>query len=177
MLDSPEFWAADTYRAKVKTPLEFTVSAVRASGAEVSDATPLARQLQNMGMQIYGAQPPTGYSMKAAAWVNSSALLGRMNFALALTAGKLKGVQVDSVAMSSASRPGENGTLAEPSATLADLENDLLHGDVSKQTHDTIAARLQDPQISQRKLDDPARAPNLSAIAGLLLGSPEFQKK
>jgi uncharacterized protein (DUF1800 family) len=177
MLDSPEFWAADTYRAKVKTPLEFTVSAVRASGAEVSDATPLARQLQNMGMQIYGAQPPTGYSMKAAAWVNSSALLGRMNFALALTAGKLKGVQVDSAAMSSASRPGENGTLAEPSATLADLENDLLHGDVSKQTHDTITARLQDPQISQRRLDDPARAPNLSAIAGLLLGSPEFQKK
>jgi hypothetical protein len=115
--------------------------------------------------------------MKAAAWVNSSALLGRMNFALALTAGKLKGVQVDSAVMSSASRPGENGTLAEPSATLADLENDLLHGDVSKQTHDTIAARLQDPQISQRKLDDPARAPNLSAIAGLLLGSPEFQKK
>src|SRR6202051_3791916 len=95
MIDSPEFWASDAYRAKVKTPLEFVVSALRASGAECADAMPIARQLQNMGMPLYGMQPPTGYSMKADAWVNSSALLGRMNFALALTAGKLKGVQVD----------------------------------------------------------------------------------
>src|SRR5438876_8776925 len=94
MFRSPEFWAPEAYRAKVKTPLEFVVSAVRASSAEVSDALPLARQLQNMGMQLYGMQPPTGYSMEAGAWVNSSALLGRMNFALALTAGKLKGVQL-----------------------------------------------------------------------------------
>jgi uncharacterized protein (DUF1800 family) len=175
MFASPEFWAADTYRAKVKTPLEFTVSAVRASGAEVSNAAPLARQLQNMGMQLYGAQPPTGYSMKATAWVNSSALLGRMNFSLALTTGKLKGVRVDSAAMTSENH--EKGSTEDSSATLADLENDLLHGDVSRQTHDTIEARLQDPQISRRRLDDPAREPNVSAIAGLLLGSPEFQKK
>jgi uncharacterized protein (DUF1800 family) len=176
MFASPEFWAADAYRAKVKTPLEFTVSAVRASGAEISDAMAVARQLQNMGMQMYGAQPPTGYSMKAAAWVNSSALLGRMNFALALTAGKLRGVQVDAAAMNSQDQAGVKDR-TDPSATLAELENDLLHGDVSKQTHDTIMARLQDPQISQRRLDDPVRAPNVSALAGLLLGSPEFQKK
>jgi uncharacterized protein (DUF1800 family) len=176
MFDSPEFWAADTYRTKVKTPLDFVVSAVRDSGAEVSDATSLSRQLQIMGMQIYGAQPPTGYSMKATSWVNSSALLERMNFALALTAGKLKGVQVNSAEMNPENPPGENGRV-DPSATLANLENNLLHGDVSKQTHDTIADRLQDPQISQRRLDDPARTPNVSAIAGLLLGSPEFQKK
>jgi len=50
MLDSPEFWAPEAYRAKVKTPLEFVASAVRATGAEVTDATPLTRQLQNMGM-------------------------------------------------------------------------------------------------------------------------------
>jgi uncharacterized protein (DUF1800 family) len=176
MFDSPEFWAADTYRAKIKTPLEFTVSAVRASGAEVSDATPLSRQLQSLGMPPYGMQPPTGYSMKAASWVNSSALLGRMNFALALTGGKLKGVHVNSAAMNRENPSSENGP-ADSSTMLADLENDLLHGDVSKQTHDTIADRLQDPQISRRRLDDPARGPNVSAIAGLLLGSPEFQKK
>src|SRR5947207_15532217 len=95
MFRSPEFWAPDSYRAKVKTPLDFVVSAVRATGAEVTDATPLARQLQTMGMPLYGMQPPTGYSMKADTWVNSSALLGRMNFSLALASGKLKGVQVD----------------------------------------------------------------------------------
>jgi len=166
MLDSPEFWAPDAYRAKVKTPLEFVVSAVRASRAEVTDAMPIARQLQNMGMQLYGAQPPTGYSMKADAWVNSSALLGRMNFALALTSGKVKGVQVNQFTAQK-----------DPQQALAVLENSLLAGDVSKQTHDVINARLQDSNISRRKLDDPARPPNTSLIAGLLLGSPEFQRR
>jgi uncharacterized protein (DUF1800 family) len=168
MLDSPEFWAPDAYRAKVKTPLEFVVSAVRASGAEVTDAMPIAHQLQNMGMPLYAMQPPTGYSMKADAWVNSSALLGRMNFALALTSGKIKGVQMDSEQL-----PGRS----DPQQALAALENALLSGDVSKQTDDVIAARLQDSKISRRKLDDPARPPNISLIAGLLLGSPEFQRK
>ena len=170
MLDSPEFWAPDAYRAKVKTPLEFVVSAVRASGAEITDALPIAHQLQNMGMPLYGMQPPTGYSMKADAWVNSSALLGRMNFALALTSGKVKGAQIDSEQI-----PMRKD--ADPQQALAVLENSLLAGDVSKQTHDVISARLQDSKISRRKLDDLARPPNISLIAGLLLGSPEFQRR
>jgi len=169
MFDSPEFWAPDTYRAKVKTPLEFVVSAVRASGADVSDAIPMARQLQNMGMQLFGMQPPTGYSMKADAWVNSSALLGRMNFAMALTSGKLKGVRVDNEPAAARSD--------DPQQTLIALESNLLAGDVSKQTHDVITARLQDAKISRRRLDDPARSPNISMIEGLLLGSPEFQRR
>ncbi len=172
MFHSPEFWAPESYRAKVKTPLEFVVSAVRTSGADVSDALPLARQLQTLGMPLYGMQPPTGYSMKADAWVNSSALLGRMNFALVLTAEKLKGVQVDPGQML-AGTPSPSGS----QGTLIALENSLLAGDVSRQTHDTIAAQLNDPKISQRQLDDPARPPNTSAIAGLLLGSPEFQRR
>ena len=169
MLGSSEFWSPDAYRAKVKTPLEFVVSAVRAGRAEVTDAMPLARQLQNMGMPLYGMQPPTGYSMKADAWVNSSALLGRMNFALALTSGKVKGVQVDSQSV-----PGLNNDAQQ---ALAAMENALLAGDVSRQTHDVISARLQDAKISRRKLDDPARSPNVNLIAGLLLGSPEFQRR
>jgi uncharacterized protein (DUF1800 family) len=172
MFQSPEFWAPDSYRAKVKTPLEFVVSAIRASGAEVSDALPLARQLQTMGMQLYGMQPPTGYSMKADAWVNSSALLGRMNFALALTAGKIKGVQVDSDHI-----PGAVGSPGDAQASLASLETRLLGGDVSRQTHDTIATQMNDTKISHSPLDDSARPPNLSVIAGLLLGSPEFQRR
>jgi uncharacterized protein (DUF1800 family) len=172
MFHSPEFWATESYRAKVKTPLEFVVSAVRASGAEVSDALPLARQLQTLGMPLYGMQPPTGYSMKADAWVNSAALLGRMNFALALTAGKLKGVQVDTGQMLV---PGDPPT--DQQGALAALENSLLAGNVSQQTHDTIAAQMNDPKMSQRKTDDPARPANTNVIAGLLLGSPEFQRR
>jgi uncharacterized protein (DUF1800 family) len=185
MLNSPEFWAEDQYRAKVKTPLEFVVSSIRTSGAEVADAMPIARQLQSMGMPLYGAQPPTGYSMKAEAWVNSSALLGRMNFALALTAGKLKGTQVEpGQSITAAAHPsktakdGASGALPpDPQQALALLEDSLLGGDVSKQTHDVISAQLQDPKISLRKLDDPARAPNVALIEGLLLGSPEFQRR
>src|SRR6185437_14101440 len=55
---SPEFWQPETYRSKVKTPLEFVVSAARATGAQVDDALPLVRQLRNMGMPLYGMQPP-----------------------------------------------------------------------------------------------------------------------
>ncbi len=171
MLHSPEFWSPDAYRAKVKTPLEFVVSAARATGAQIDNAAPLAYQLQLMGMPLYGMQPPTGYSMKADAWVNSAALLGRMNFALALTAGRFKGVQVDTDEIL-----GPNPSL-DPSQAQAVLENSFLAGDVSKQTHDIIAARLPDPKIAQRKLDDPAHAPNVKVIAGLILGSPEFQRR
>ncbi len=177
MFKSPEFWAEDAYRAKVKTPLEFVVSAVRASGAEISNAMPIANQLRNMGMPLYGMQPPTGYSMKADAWVNSSALLGRMNFALALAAGKLRGTRVDADSQLAGEPTSAPASTTDPQQILAILENSLLAGDISRQTHDTILTRLEDPQISQRKLDDPARSPNVAVIEGLLLGSPEFQKR
>ena len=169
MLTSPEFWAPEAYRAKVKTPLEFVVSAVRASGAQVDDARALLGTLNTMGMPPYGMQPPTGYSMKADAWVNSSALLGRMNFALGLAAGKVRGVSVDSGQLASGAGDAQQA--------LAALENSLLAGDVSKQTHETISKQLDDPQISQRKLDDALHPPNVAAIVGLILGSPEFQRR
>jgi hypothetical protein len=125
-----------------------------------------------MGMQLYGMQPPTGYSMKADAWVNSSALLGRMNFALALTAGKLKGVQVGSDHIL-----GAGSTPSDPQATLAALETSLLAGDVSRQTHDTIAAQMQPTMNDPKPGVTKNTPPGTSAIAGLLLGSPEFQRR
>jgi uncharacterized protein (DUF1800 family) len=157
---SPEFWDDTTYRAKVKTPLEFVASAVRATGAEVDDAQPLTRQLANMGMPLYGAQPPTGYSMKAETWVSSSALLTRMNFALALANGKIKGTKVDVTPLAGTTAPASS--LQNLAETLSALENSLLEGDVSKQTTDSIAA--------QQKSDS-------KTMAGLLLGSPEFQRR
>src|SRR5208283_779243 len=157
MFKSPEFWSPEAYRAKVKTPLEFVVSAVRASGAEVEDARPLVGTLNNMGMMPYGMMPPTGYSMKADVWVNSSALLARMNFALGLAAGKIRGVKVDAVSLSSPSGSNATGSgtspekdaPADPQQALVNLENSLLSGDVSRQTHDTISKQLEDPKISQ----------------------------
>jgi uncharacterized protein (DUF1800 family) len=187
LLHSPEFWADGTYRAKVKTPLEFVASAVRVTGAEMDDALPLARQLGNMGMPLYGAQPPTGYSMKAETWVNSSALLNRMNFAMALSSGKIKGVKLDSAQLAFKWSLPVDSTLALPI-----LESNLLAGDVSKQTHDSIAAQIVEAKTaaadkkptnskvapaSPRKPADVAQPANVSVMTGLLLGSPEFQKR
>ncbi len=164
MFKSPEFWSSESYRAKVKTPLEFVVSAVRASGADVTDARVLVGTLNNMGMMPYGMQPPTGYSMKADTWVNSSALLARMNFALGLAAGKVRGVKVDAGTLNAGvvASPG-----TDPQSTLANLENSLLAGDISKQTHDTISKQVEDPK----------HPPNVAAMTGLILGSPEFQRR
>jgi uncharacterized protein (DUF1800 family) len=172
LFQSPEFWAPEAYRTKVKTPLEFVASAVRATGADVSDAAPLIHTLQTLGMPLYGMQPPTGYSMKADAWVNSSALLARMNFALALGNGKLHGVQVDLQHFA-----GEGAGSPDGPQVLAAIEKAFLDGEVSQQTHDTITKQLEDPQVSGRKLDDSRRPPNVGAIAGLILGSPEFQRR
>jgi uncharacterized protein (DUF1800 family) len=171
MFRSPEFWAADTYRAKMKTPFEFVVSAARASGADVQNAQPLVGTLNRMGMQLYGMQPPTGYSMKAEAWVNSSALLNRMNFALQLGSGRLQGTTLDPQTLMHGQAP------PDAEAALAVLERGILAGDVSQQTHSVIEKQLNDPKISQRRLDDPAQKPNYGAIAGLIMGSPEFQRR
>jgi len=95
MLRAPEFWDVRQYRAKVKTPLEFTVSSIRATGAEVTRTQGVTDALNRMGMPLYGAQPPTGYPMRAESWVNSGALLSRMNFALAMGTGKVTGIRVD----------------------------------------------------------------------------------
>jgi len=122
--------------------------------------------------------PPTGYSMKADVWVNSSALLARMNFALGLAAGKIRGVRVDSASLAAGTAAASASAVTiDAQQALANLENLLLAGDISKQTHDTISKQLEDPKISQRRLDDPKRPPNVAAITGLILGSPEFQRR
>jgi uncharacterized protein (DUF1800 family) len=171
MFHSPEFWAGDAYRAKMKTPLEFVASAARASGADIQNALPLVGTLNRMGMPLYAMQPPTGYSMKAEAWVNSSALLNRMNFALQLASGKLPGTSLDPQALIPGPAP------ADSQAALAALEQSILAGDVSSQTHAVMQKQLGDPQISQRRLDDADKKPNYGAIAGLIMGSPEFQRR
>jgi uncharacterized protein (DUF1800 family) len=93
IVTSPEFFAGEARRAKVKTPFEFVVSAIRSTGAEVGNAIALVQSLRTLGMPLYLCQPPTGYADRAEAWVNTGALLNRMNFALQLAGGKLRGVQ------------------------------------------------------------------------------------
>ncbi len=93
ILTSPEFFAADATQVKVKTPFEFVVSAIRVTGSEVRAAEPLVQAVKQLGMPLYLCQPPTGYADRADAWVNTGALLNRMNFALQLVDGRMRGVE------------------------------------------------------------------------------------
>jgi uncharacterized protein (DUF1800 family) len=131
ILTSPEFLSPDAYRAKVKTPFEFVVSALRATGAEVQDARPLVREVQQLGMPLYMCQPPTGYKDTGEAWVNTGALVGRMNLALRLASGQVKGTRVD-----------EAIAVALP-------------GDVSETTRATIAKATDGPKTLALTLGAP----------------------
>jgi len=170
MFQLPEFWSDDAYRAKVKTPLEFVVSAVRATAAEVTDALPLARQLNTLGMPLYGMQPPTGYSMKSDAWVNSSALLGRMNFSMALVSGRIKRSRARTQI---ADR--RTTAAADSERTLAILERvpcwpEMFPANPRRGSRSSwrTRSRLRAKRTSRRR-------PPMCMIAGLILGSPEFR--
>jgi uncharacterized protein (DUF1800 family) len=149
IVTSPEFFAPAAYRAKVKTPFEFVVSAVRAARADVVNPLPFVQALRNLGMPLYMCQPPTGYSDKAEAWVNTGALLNRMNFAVALTSGRARGGR---------GQAGSASNRADVSAGL--ITTAVMANDVSAATSATVAKAANAPQ----------------AVA-LLLGSPEFQKR
>jgi uncharacterized protein (DUF1800 family) len=187
MFHSPQFWAPEAYRARVKTPFEFVVSSLRATEADVSDPVPLIYVLNKMGQPLYGSQPPTGYSTKSDVWVNSAALLDRMNFGLGLATNKIPGTNFNLTQLVGGDQSAQaNGPpLVTNSAALSDpdpyqvqlkLEQLLLAGDISKQTHDAIEQQIVVPQIAAEG-QAPAKAPNVNVIAGLLLGSPEFQRK
>ena len=93
VVTSREFWDPQIYGAKEKSPFEYVVSALRAVNAAVMNPMPVARALQQIGEPLYGAQPPTGYSDKSDAWINSGALMSRLNFVVALTNNQLPGVR------------------------------------------------------------------------------------
>ena len=150
ILSSQEFVGPEAYRAKVKSPFEFVVSAVRATAAEVESAASLARTLREFGMPLYMSQPPTGYEDDANAWVNTGALVGRMNFALALADNQLQGVRLDR-------GPYEGRNIAAVRDRLADH---WLRGDASPATLETMA-----------------KATEVTQIIALAIGSPEFQKR
>jgi len=171
MIYSPEFWSKEAYRAKVKQPFELAASTARALGAEVDVTLPLAQWVGRMGEPLFQAQPPTGYSDKSETWVNTGALLNRLNFALALSSNKVSGTKSDLQTLL-----GQDAD-TDPHKALARALTAFLDDQVAQQTQATLEARLEDPQILQAALDDPVKHVNESLIAGLVLGAPEFQRR
>jgi uncharacterized protein (DUF1800 family) len=216
MYQSPEFWSTDVYRAKVKTPLEYVVSAARASDADISNLRPFANALREMGMPLYGAIPPTGYKWVATDWVSSGALVNRMNFSLSLAANRLPGITTTwssqpnmgapehalglSKGPASATRdekppqsPDRSSTAGGQTSTQLEesrLESLLIPDRISDATRSAVlrqfeaqSAVAQNTQISTgprpraNSTFPSAQEKQDQLLAGLLLGSPEFQRR
>jgi uncharacterized protein (DUF1800 family) len=171
MIYSPEFWSRAAFRAKVKTPFELVASTARALGADVDQPLQLAQWVSRIGEPLYQCLTPNGYSDKAAAWVSTGALLNRVNFAVALTSNKVRGAQVDINSLVGTD-VGSNPQLA-----LNRIEGEFLAGQVSDSTRETLEKEMTEPRILGAKLDDPVTQVNVNLITGLVLGSPEFQKR
>jgi uncharacterized protein (DUF1800 family) len=214
LFHAPEFWSPDAYRAKVKTPLEYVVSAARAGNANIDNMQPLTNALRDMGMPVYGAVPPTGYKWDASDWVSTGALVNRMNFALNLAANKLPGItialtpptnslvtKVDDGSTQRNIVPSQAvsyvlGPAPTPEAEEPRLESLLVDGGVSSSTRaavlDQFQAQIQTSTAPNQAIGTPLPAPAKpmnptqaakvlekqdQLLAGLLLGSPEFQRR
>lgn len=166
IVTSPEFFAADAWRAKVKSPFEVVVSAARAFAA-APDPTPRTASLLNvMGQPLYGHQAPNGWPETGAAWINTGSILSRINFGLAAAGGAVPGVSpatwADASALAAASRADQ----------VDGVVRLLLGGDVSPETR-TVLMSGHNPFLdvtatdsSGAAPDDPALAPTAGMTAG-----------
>jgi uncharacterized protein (DUF1800 family) len=145
---SPEFMSTEAAGAKFKTPYQFVVSAVRASGLPVANVGPLTGAMSQLGMPLYGCQTPDGYKNTQDAWLNPDALTRRISFASALAAGRLP--------LAAAPAPASS---APPVALDAASLQAALAGAVSQRTLDIVGQK-----------PDRLRA-------AMLLGSPDFMQR
>jgi hypothetical protein len=185
MLKSSEFWSARAYRGKLKTPLEFVVSAVRASATNVVAPDALLQNLGAMGMQPYGMAVPTGYSMKAETWETEGALLARINFSTALTQGKLGGLQFDPGnlltlgILTSSELPRTKAALAGKhtglDSAMALMEDAILQGELSEKDEEIIRKQMLDPAVQRQMSSSPVDT--LRLVAGFVLAAPDFQMR
>lgn len=208
MFHSREFWSPQVYRAKIKTPVEFMVSALRASDAQIDQPELLVQAVQRLGMPIYGMQTPNGYSWQSSDWVSTGGLVDRMNFALVLASDHVRGTEVD---WANLLHDPAAATAAEPGAAdEKHLEQIILGEPASQHTRDVVLTQFNTPGMQSEaqknfNLHPPAAKPMfgmpgrrpkamltqgasftyaasqpetpLDTMAGLLLGSPDFQRR
>ena len=195
MFDSPEFYAPENYRAKIKTPFELMVSSLRALDADVKSSPALLGLLNKMGEPLYGYQAPTGYPDTAEDWVNTGGLLERMNFAVALASNRIPNTKVNLVKFEANSQM----------EILNKAIGDVLHNEISANTKTTLLKQIAQSlpevklaedsdelemamtaggngqgrrgQMRQARLLNPTGNAEVFKVVGLLLGSPEFQRQ
>jgi len=158
---SKEFLSQGAYRAKVKSPFEMIVSAVRATGADVDFAFALSNRLNQLGEPLYRKLEPTGYSNLGSEWMNSASLLARMNFALDLAQNRVPGIKIEASAYD---------------GDVAGVAERILFHPPSPESEAAIekALAVQNDSAANKK-GNPGSRPAL--IAAFVLGSPEFQRR
>jgi len=185
-----EFWSPATYRAKIKSPFELAVSSIRTLGANTNGGRALLAMLKKLGEIPYNYQAPTGYPDKAEDWVNTGALLERLNFAVAIASNRIPGTRVDLKRFDS---PDKAKILDKAIATILD-------GDISPETRTTLLKQIEQPlpdvkagdeltdsslvaenmkggKGRQAQLAQPTGDPEVFKIVSLVLGTPEFQRQ
>jgi uncharacterized protein (DUF1800 family) len=214
--ESPEFWRREARGAKIKSPFELAVSALRALGAEVSDSRAVLGWTARMGQRLYAYAAPTGYPDRAGAWVNTGSLLNRMNFGLQLASGGVRGVRFDLAALNGGREPASREEalgvyaalllpgrkLDEVIATLKPMANDpdlarrvgaaapppqaeaedgatAGGGDGNRMGGDQRAGRAAGRRArAEARLEVKVDPPTpLEQVVGVILGSPEFQRR
>jgi uncharacterized protein (DUF1800 family) len=158
IVGSDEFWSRGVVGAKLKTPFEYTVSALRAVDAVVEDATDVAKALGDMGMPLYDCLPPTGYSNNSKEWLGAASQVRRFDFAFKLAAGRVTGVKTNP--NSRASSGGSARSIARS------LSEDVLAGRLSPRTLAVVSGVRASPSVDVR-----------TKVTGLVLASPEFQMR
>jgi uncharacterized protein (DUF1800 family) len=151
MFASAEFFSEGAWQAKVKSPFEMVVSAVRAVGGEASDTYMLVQKVADLGEPLYNKMEPTGYPNTGETWLSTVGAMGRINFSAALVSGLVPGVRVDPSRLAGKDAPA--------------IARDLLGRDISPQTQAAM----------EKGLEGKEQTPPF--IASLVLSSPDFQRR
>jgi uncharacterized protein (DUF1800 family) len=184
----PEFYAPEAYRAKIKSPFELATSAIRALDGDTDGSPRLAQFVAKMGQPLYQYQPPSGFPDRAEQWVNTGALLERLNFGLALSANRIPGTIVEPARVAAGIDSTQGARLM---ARAIDI---LLHGDVSPHTRSVLDRQLTEDLPGRGEWGGEAggrgwggeghagaAGPPVDAQVakafGLVLGAPEFQRR
>jgi hypothetical protein len=195
IVTSPEFFSTVAYRAKVKSPFELVLSGLRALHA-APDTTPrTARVIAALGQPLYMYQTPNGYPETGDSWINTGAILNRINFGVAMASGRVPGVSLGRWPASASLRD------APRTAQVDGVIHALLGGEASADTRrildsgvnpmldlggaDTLLVELDDTVASEARggrratgrRGRPAELRGLPQVLGLALGSPEFQRR
>jgi uncharacterized protein (DUF1800 family) len=202
IVTSPEFFSQQAFRSKVKSPFEVVVSAMRALNARPDSTPRTAQVIAYLGQPIFGHQAPNGWPETGESWMNTGAILNRINFGMAAAAGRLPGIDIRAIpsldTIRSASRETQvdvvvstllNGMVSpDTRAVLVSGENPLIANTSKVGIPDVTAESAA--AANEAQMDGGRRVPNqrrvignlpplngLPQIVGLALGSPEFQRR